>query len=161
MLRSLRADQRRLPVGWVWYLEADASFRRFGVEEVLAMMRQMLRNIHVGWPGWRHEGSQVSWHYNIRFALEGSHAVVFCRNGLQQFWEATCATARYRHLDFMLSQRLAGRFWFPNVPFVFTTTHKSVIYGKGERRTRRGNAYRGRGAAVKKIALILKFSMVV
>ena len=86
---------------------------------------------------------------------------VFRRNGLQQFWEATCATARYRHLDFMLSQRLAGRFWFPNVPFVFTTTHKSVIYGKGERRTRRGNAYRERGAAVKKLALILKFSMVV
>lgn len=82
---------------------------------VLAMMRQIPRNIHVGWPGWWQkwgEGSQVSWHYNICFALEGSHAVVFRRNGLQQFWEATCATARYRHLDVMLSQRLAGGFWY-------------------------------------------------
>lgn len=99
------------------------------------------------------EGSQVLWHYNIPFALEGLHALVFRRTGLQQLWKATCATARYRHLDFMPSHRLAGHFWFPNVPFVFTTTHNPVIFGNGERRTRRGNC-RGRSAAARNLDLL-------
>ena len=68
----------------------------------------------------------------MKLALEGSQAVVFRMDGLRQAFAATCAGARYRHFDLMLSERSAEKCWYPLTPEVRIASHPSIIYGKAK-----------------------------
>ena len=144
LLQRYRSDQRHSEVGWVWFLEADARFQQTAAQ-VQGLMSSLPKSSNIGWPGYRNiwaEGTKVEWYYGMKQALEGSQAIFFRKDGLRQTFAATCAGARYRHFDLMLSERLAGKFWFPRTPAVRTASHPSIIYGKGESMVRPGTVLR-------------------
>ena len=115
-------------------------------------MASLPRGVDIGWPGWRkqwNEGTKLEWYYDMEFALEGSQAIFFRRKGLLQMWQATCQGKRYRHFDLMLSERLANNFWYPPRPEVYTATHLSQIFGKGQKIARPGTVHK-RPAVIRK-----------
>ena len=143
---NISTDQRHSEVGWVWFVVCrggrTVSANRCSSSEPDVVTE---KSSNIGWPGYRNiwsEGTKVVWYYGIKLALEGSQAIVFRKDGLHQAFAATCAGARYRHFDLMLSERLAGKFWFPRTPAVRTASHPPVIYGKGKSVVRPGIVFR-------------------
>ena len=55
--------------------------------------------------------------------------IVFRNDGLRQASTATCADARNRYFDLMLSERLAKK---SPTPEVRTASHLSIIYGNSQ-----------------------------
>ena len=152
LLQRYRSDQRHSEVGWVWFLEADARFQQTAAQ-VQGLMSSLPKWSNIGWPGYRNiwsKGTKVEWYYGIEQALEGSQAIFFRKNGLRQAFAATCAGTQYRHFDLMLSERLAGKSWFPRTPAVRTASHPSIIYGKGKSVVRPGTVLRRPAAKTKK-----------
>ena len=152
LLQRYRSDQRHSEVGWVWFLEADARFQQTAAQ-VQGLMSSLPKSSNIGGPGYRNiwaEGTKVEWYYGMKQALEGSQAIVFRKDGLRQAFAATSAGTRYRHFDLMLSERLAGKFWFPFAHAVRTASHPSIIYGKGKSVVRPGTVLRRPAATTEK-----------
>ena len=140
-----REDGRCTPITHVWYLEADAVID-MSATELLGMINQMPQKYNIAWPGWRNvwsHNSMLSHYYDVALTIEGCQAICCRRNGLVQLYRAACNVKRgrvwYRHFDILISQKLFGKYWLTKKPRIPTRTHKSVIYGKGKPKTRKGS----------------------
>ena len=118
----------------VWFLEADADWGDLTLQDFCEMANAIPKSADVGWPGYRRlwQGSLYQRAHGTQFQLEGSHAVIFRRRGLEQAYDAAMKSPRWCHWDLLLSRALK-HIHIPQEPSIGTRGHYSIIFGKGRR----------------------------